>query len=84
MNLLHGTYRSQPGANSFIPVGVPYGKVPVLEIERDDGQARTIVSAKPICRYLASKYGLTAEDSFEDSQCDEYMDSLTDYTGSKH
>ena len=64
-------------------IGVPYGKVPVLEIERDGGQVRTLVSAKPICRYLASKYGLTAEDPFEDSQCDEYMDSLTDYTGSK-
>ena len=51
-------------------------------LEINDGERR-LVSAKPICRYLASKFNLLAGDEFDDSKCDEYMDALADFTGCK-
>ncbi|XP_046392663.1 glutathione S-transferase-like [Ischnura elegans] len=53
---------------------MPYGKVPVLEI---DGKATHQSIA--ICRYLAKQFKLMGGSDWEDLQCDMIVDTVTDF-----
>lgn len=53
--------------------GMPFGMLPVLEI---DGKA--VAQSNAVARYLAKQYGLTGENEWEALQCDVLVDTLGD------
>ncbi|KAK9506864.1 hypothetical protein O3M35_008723 [Rhynocoris fuscipes] len=53
---------------------MPFGVVPVLEIE-GIGQ---VGQSNAIARYLAHKYGLAGKDALQALQCDALVDTLAD------
>ncbi|XP_046990701.1 glutathione S-transferase-like [Schistocerca americana] len=52
---------------------MPYGMVPVLEIN-----GKQVAQSNAIARYLARQYGLAGKDEWESLQCDVLVDTLSD------
>ncbi|KAG7213588.1 hypothetical protein KM043_002842 [Ampulex compressa] len=52
---------------------MPYGKLPVLEVE-----GKPITQSNAVARYLARKHGLTGRDEWESMLCDVLVDTLGD------
>lgn len=58
---------------------MPFGQVPVLEI---DGN-KMLAQSHTIARYLARQHGLAGQNDWEQSQADMYVDCIYDMHGSK-
>jgi glutathione S-transferase len=52
---------------------MPYGKLPVLEID-----GKLIAQSNAVARYLARKYNLAGKDEWESMLCDLLVDTLGD------
>ncbi|CAG9767959.1 unnamed protein product [Ceutorhynchus assimilis] len=56
---------------------MPFGKVPVLEID-----GKPVAQSNAIARYLAKKFGLAGKNEWEELQCDVLVDTLGDLQAS--
>ena len=58
-------------------LGMPFGQVPVLEV---DG-SKMLAQSHTIARFLARQHGLAGQDEWEQSRADMYVDCIYDLHG---
>jgi len=60
-------------------LAIPYGKVPILEID-----GKVLNQSLAICRYLAKKANLAGSDDWESLLIDIAVDNFNDFAQSKY
>lgn len=53
---------------------MPWGQIPVLEVD-----GNTIAQSTTIARFLARRFNLVGSNEFEQSKCEELVDSAVDF-----
>ena len=61
----------------FLHLEMPFGQVPVLEVDGEKMWAQS----HTIARYLARQHGLAGQNDWEQSQADMYIDCIYDLHG---
>jgi len=78
-NIEFEDYRFEREQWPSIKPNMPFGKVPVLEID-----GKTLHQTSAICRYLAKRVGLSGKDDEENLQIDIMVDTFTDFRQGMH
>lgn len=64
--------------NSLFVLAMPFGKIPVLEID-----GKVLNQSTAICRYLSKKAGLAGSDDWESLLIDITLDNFNDFREGK-